>query len=316
MKAFRRFRDIAWAILLLARWLPLWFLSLPFPRSRAMSLIYAGNVVFPERMPTAKYIDFDSYVRHCPPSLSMYIETTKCLSLSEITGRTVLDLGSGLGQYTQLFNLSGAHRVIGLEYQACKSRFASDRFTSESVSFITGSAEAIPLPNHSVDIVFSHTVFEHITDIDASLSEIKRVLRHDGIAIVSFNHIHHRGGHHLFPYIQFPWPLGIVNEDALCKHWSQRLATDRESKGMKFYRDSNPITSLSQGGEIHLNRVSEQSFRRCVVLSGLRIERAAPVDVLHEIIPKPIMYSRLLNYIRGTVVYRIRSNPSNGMPIH
>jgi len=43
----------------------------------------------------------------------------------------------------------------------------------------------VPLPDHSYDVVMAHHVLEHIDDDTAAMRELFRLLRHDGIAVLS-----------------------------------------------------------------------------------------------------------------------------------
>jgi len=53
------------------------------------------------------------------------------------------------------------------------------------VCFIEGSAAAIPLPDHCVDVVTSFETLEHLTEQEEMINEIHRVLHPDGLLIIS-----------------------------------------------------------------------------------------------------------------------------------
>lgn len=56
-----------------------------------------------------------------------------------------------------------------------------------------------PLPNESVDLVFSHATLEHVLDLDTLLVEMHRVLKNHGRAWLSFGPIWSSSkGHHLW----------------------------------------------------------------------------------------------------------------------
>lgn len=50
---------------------------------------------------------------------------------------------------------------------------------------ILGSATKMPIKDKSIDLIFSNSVVEHIEDIDSVLSEIKRVLKKDGVTVLT-----------------------------------------------------------------------------------------------------------------------------------
>lgn len=50
----------------------------------------------------------------------------------------------------------------------------------------SGSILELPYPNESFNAVVSVSVLEHIADLDQAVSEIKRVMRRGGVAVLSF----------------------------------------------------------------------------------------------------------------------------------
>ena len=102
---------------------------------------------------------------------------------------TCLDLGCGSGQVSMLLaeSFPGA-RVIGVEpSDALRHRarsVAGDRELSQRCTFVNGTAEAIPLPDGSVDLCLSRFVFQHLDDPVRALREIFRVLAPEGVVVI------------------------------------------------------------------------------------------------------------------------------------
>jgi SAM-dependent methyltransferase len=94
-------------------------------------------------------------------------------------GRTVVDLGAGTGKLTRLLLASGA-RVVAVE------PIAEMRAHIEGAEALEGTAEAIPLPDGSADVVTVAQAF-HWFDHDRALPEIDRVLRDDGSLVLVWN---------------------------------------------------------------------------------------------------------------------------------
>lgn len=60
------------------------------------------------------------------------------------------------------------------------------------------SGNQVPIPDESVDAVFSDNVFEHIADVPGVMAEVRRVLRPGGIAVIVVHpYAAFSGGHHL-----------------------------------------------------------------------------------------------------------------------
>jgi SAM-dependent methyltransferase len=79
---------------------------------------------------------------------------------------TVLDLAAGTGNLTWSLRERFAHVIAVEPDEGMRAQFAGD--------VLEGSAEAIPLPDHSVDAVFVGEAF-HWFDAERALDEIRRV---------------------------------------------------------------------------------------------------------------------------------------------
>ncbi|MET8054126.1 GNAT family N-acetyltransferase [Streptosporangium sp. NPDC005286] len=101
------------------------------------------------------------------------------------TGETVLDLGSGggidvllsarrIGPYGKAYGLDASADMVEL---ARRNAAAAGVANTE---FVCGTIEAIPLPDHAVDVVISNCVINLSSDKAAVLAETFRVLRPGG----------------------------------------------------------------------------------------------------------------------------------------
>ncbi|MBB5960735.1 SAM-dependent methyltransferase [Saccharothrix tamanrassetensis] len=99
------------------------------------------------------------------------------------SGARVLDLGAGTGKLTAAVVAAG-HEAIAVEPDsAMLAELASEVPTADAVA---GSAEDIPLPDGSVDVVLAGQVL-HWVDPDRAYPEISRVLRPGGVVAGLWN---------------------------------------------------------------------------------------------------------------------------------
>ena len=97
-------------------------------------------------------------------------------------GKRVLDLGCGAGYGTDELARS-ASSAVGIDLAPEAIAYASAHFPAPR--FSQGSATDVPFPPASFDLVTAFEVIEHLADWHGLLSEARRVLRPDGLLIIS-----------------------------------------------------------------------------------------------------------------------------------
>jgi SAM-dependent methyltransferase len=107
-----------------------------------------------------------------PPEVGAWLRETPALG----PGRTALEVGAGTGKFLPRLVETGA-RVIALEpMDAMRATLAA---RNPDVTAIAGTAQAIPLPDASIDAVLCAQSF-HWFATPAALAEMRRVLRIGG----------------------------------------------------------------------------------------------------------------------------------------
>ena len=99
-------------------------------------------------------------------------------------GRHVLDIACGEG-YGSFMLSQIARSVVGVDIDSKTVADASTKYCAENLSYKIGSCIELPLSDCSVDLVVSFETLEHIAEHDQFMLEIKRVLRPEGILIMS-----------------------------------------------------------------------------------------------------------------------------------
>ena len=117
----------------------------------------------------------DIYVRgrpDYPPQVTQWLADTLALA----PGKTVLELGAGTGKFTPRLIQTGARVIVVEPVQAMLDKLTA---TYPGVEAHQGTAQAIPLPDASVDGVVCAQAF-HWFAHHAALAEIHRVLKPGG----------------------------------------------------------------------------------------------------------------------------------------
>lgn len=99
-------------------------------------------------------------------------------------GRVVLDIGCGTGYHLPGYAATAA-RVIGVEPHGDLADHAARRCAGLSnVTVHTGTAQALPLPDASVDLAVARWAYFFGPGCEPGLRELSRVVRHGGVAFV------------------------------------------------------------------------------------------------------------------------------------
>ncbi len=131
----------------------------------------------------------DAYTRWAssyPPrahNVLMQVEEAAMRKLMpDLSGQVVLDLACGTGRYSLLAHELGAKQVVGLD----NSRAMLEANPQSQIALAT--SEAIPMRSQSVNVVLCGLALGHLPALKPTLSEISRILKSGGVALVSDFH--------------------------------------------------------------------------------------------------------------------------------
>jgi SAM-dependent methyltransferase len=129
---------------------------------------------------------FDSAYFGLYPYLESYVP-------ERLEGRSVLEIGLGYGTLSELLIQRGAD-FYGLDIAEHPVSLVAERLRRHGVDpdarVTQGSALAIPFPDNFFDAVFTIGCLHHTGDIAGSVSEVNRVLRPGGTAVVMLYNRH------------------------------------------------------------------------------------------------------------------------------
>ncbi len=165
-------------------------------------------------------------------------------SVTDPAQLTAVDAGCGLGGF--LHHLAAAQpapRRIGVELSPEAVRYARETL---QLDVLEAPVEALPLPDHSVDVLSLWHVLEHSPDPQRALAEAHRVLRPDGVLAVelpSGDSLLARVFRARWFYLQPPTHL---------QHFTRR-GLDRllEGAGFRVLRRSQPFVPLELLGSLY-----------------------------------------------------------------
>lgn len=104
------------------------------------------------------------------------------LILSKVPeGSNVLDVGCGIGKLAKLIRDRRSAKVTCLDF----SPWACQQLAAQGFDTIVSELPMIPLPDNSFDVVIATEVMEHLNRPDATLRQMRRVVRTGGLIMFS-----------------------------------------------------------------------------------------------------------------------------------
>ena len=106
------------------------------------------------------------------------------------SGDVLIEIGAGYGRLADLY--SGYRRVVLLDYARSQLEEAQRYIPDpERYIFVVGDAYHLPFVDGLFDVLTMVRVMHHLPDVPRALSEIHRVTRANGVAIVEYASKHH-----------------------------------------------------------------------------------------------------------------------------
>jgi SAM-dependent methyltransferase len=110
--------------------------------------------------------------------------------LGDVTGRDVLEVGSGAGQCSRWVRVHGGRGIgLDLSHRQLQHSLRLDEETGVAVPSVRGTATDLPFAPASFDVVFcSFGALQFVSEIAQALAEVARVLRPGGRFAFSITH--------------------------------------------------------------------------------------------------------------------------------
>lgn len=244
----------------------------------------------------------------------------------------VLELGCGVGYYSA-FLAKIADHVTATDLESIDPvthspglQITRDILKSLDVNNVTvmnASAESLPFPDNSFDMVFSSHVLEHVPDVNKAVSEINRVLRPGGINICIvptttdriyalayfYMYLLKRTVIKLFNLV-FPAPKSVAMQGHASAEKSIAAAANAYLKYFPFPEPHGVLQSYTQ----ELKHWTLSNWRRIITGSG-RIKLVSQRGLqLNPVLP----LSGVFFPIAGVKIYRLTrrvENKLSGLPV-
>lgn len=191
--------------------------------------------------------------------------------------KTVVDLGCNRGYLLHSFLQHEQFNPIGADLVSYYLKDAV-RDYGDRIKFLQSTPTSIPLPDNSVDVVYTIDTIEHLSKPKQILQDVFRVLRPGGVFLVHFNPWLNPHGSHLDDIIPFPWAHSVFSMNTLL-NVAEKLYDSPVYQTSCYYLDTqgnkkpNPYTDRAVWDN-YLNFMTIRRFNRLL--------KELPFEVRHQ----------------------------------
>lgn len=124
------------------------------------------------------------------------------LAMDFVRDKTVLDVASGEGYGAALMSQVGRH-VMGVDLNTDAVAHATNKYRSTRLQFEAADICDLPYDDGRFDVITCFETIEHVKEHDQVMRELKRVLKPNGILIIStpdLKSTHHHAGNGQNPF--------------------------------------------------------------------------------------------------------------------
>jgi ubiquinone/menaquinone biosynthesis C-methylase UbiE len=215
-------------------------------------------------------------------------------ALQFINNRDVLDVACGEGYGTAALAAAGARSVTGVDIDPVTCTHAREKY---GIDAKVADATQLPFADRSFDVVVSFETIEHLTNPERFIDECYRVLRPNGVLVISTPEVHEYSE---LPGHQNPFHCAEMTEEQFA------IVIRRRFTGVKIYSQHIVMASkwsyrVVAAVRSPLNRVRGYGRgRRLSVVYSQGAETIARADPVNAILQGDRSFGRLFNphYVR------------------
>ncbi len=134
---------------------------------------------------------FENFLRsrNNPVNFNDCVETPILFKmLPELNGKSVLDIGCGMGQHAKRYSDMGAASVMGIDISEKMLAYAKEHNGADNIVYRRMAMEDIETIGRSFDLVTSSLVFDYVEDFAGLMRKIHNLMKEDAKFVFSMSH--------------------------------------------------------------------------------------------------------------------------------
>lgn len=134
---------------------------------------------------------FDNFksIRERSANFNDLLETPVLLSmLPDVNGKSILDIGCGMGQHAKQYSNLGAASVLGIDISEKMLQYATEHNSADNITYQRLAMEDIDQIHEKFDLVTSSLVFDYIENFDGLMRKIYALMKPGAQFVFSTSH--------------------------------------------------------------------------------------------------------------------------------
>ena len=183
---------------------------------------------------------------------------------------------------------------------------AARRHLDDDAAVLEGSAESLPTPDASQDVVILESVLEHVESVGTSLAEAYRVLGPGGVAYITTTNRLHLSRNGEFNVRLYQWLPGLVKESYVFHHLHHdpRLANATERPAVHWFTYSQLCRLGREAGFFKFYSLLDVKAPVAEHFSGSERVRHLKAKTLRTVQERPWLRALALTH-RGSLIFMV-----------
>ena len=108
--------------------------------------------------------------------------------LPDLQGKTVLDIGCGMGQHARQYSDMGAKSVLGIDISGKMLAYAREHNSAENIVYQQMAMEDMDTISGPFDLITSSLAFDYVEDFAGLMRKIRKLMKEDAEFVFSMSH--------------------------------------------------------------------------------------------------------------------------------